>query len=71
MAELEKVLPKHQWLNINRLLVPFGKHFCTGPVAQVFRLSGPRILPPGRRHHAPLACQAVTHLADAILRYVT
>ena len=31
MAELEQVLPKTQWLNINRLLVPFGKHICTGP----------------------------------------
>lgn len=30
MAELEQVLPKAQWLNINRLLVPFGKHICTG-----------------------------------------
>jgi endonuclease-3 len=30
MAELEQVLPKNQWLNINRLLVPFGKHICTG-----------------------------------------
>lgn len=30
MVELEKVLPKNQWLNINRLLVPFGKHICTG-----------------------------------------
>ena len=30
MLELEKILPKNQWLNINRLLVPFGKHVCTG-----------------------------------------
>jgi len=30
MTELEKILPKAQWLNINRLLVPFGKHICTG-----------------------------------------
>jgi endonuclease III len=30
MTELEKILPKSQWLNINRLLVPFGKHICTG-----------------------------------------
>jgi len=29
MAELEKTLPNAQWLNINRLLVPFGKHICT------------------------------------------
>jgi endonuclease-3 len=30
MAELEKVLPKRYWIEINRLLVPFGKHICTG-----------------------------------------
>jgi endonuclease III len=27
---LEKVLPKEYWIEINRLLVPFGKHICTG-----------------------------------------
>jgi endonuclease III len=27
---LEKVLPKKYWVEINRLLVPFGKHVCTG-----------------------------------------
>ena len=30
MAELESKLPQDHWLNINRLLVPFGKHICTG-----------------------------------------
>jgi len=30
MIELEKVLPKRYWIEINRLLVPFGKHICTG-----------------------------------------
>jgi endonuclease-3 len=30
MSALEKILPRDQWLNINRLLVPFGKHICTG-----------------------------------------
>jgi endonuclease-3 len=30
MAELEGVLPKRYWIDINRLLVPFGKHICTG-----------------------------------------
>jgi endonuclease III len=30
MRELEKVLPKRHWIDINRLLVPFGKHICTG-----------------------------------------
>jgi endonuclease-3 len=30
MLELEKALPKKYWIEINRLLVPFGKHVCTG-----------------------------------------
>jgi endonuclease-3 len=30
MVALEKVLPERYWVEINRLLVPFGKHICTG-----------------------------------------
>jgi endonuclease III len=30
MAALEAKLPKKYWVEINRLLVPFGKHICTG-----------------------------------------
>lgn len=30
MLELEARLPKRYWVDINRLLVPFGKHICTG-----------------------------------------
>jgi endonuclease-3 len=30
MGELQGVLPKKHWIDINRLLVPFGKHICTG-----------------------------------------
>lgn len=30
MSALEQVLPERHWLEINRLLVPFGKHVCTG-----------------------------------------
>jgi endonuclease-3 len=30
MAALEKKLPRRYWVEINRLLVPFGKHICTG-----------------------------------------
>ena len=30
MTALEKVLPKRYWIEINQLLVPFGKHVCTG-----------------------------------------
>jgi endonuclease-3 len=28
--QLEERLPKKYWIEINRLLVPFGKHICTG-----------------------------------------
>jgi endonuclease-3 len=30
MIALEAVLPRDHWVEINRLLVPFGKHICTG-----------------------------------------
>jgi endonuclease-3 len=30
LAALERVLPQRWWVDINRLLVPFGKHVCTG-----------------------------------------
>jgi endonuclease-3 len=30
MRALEQVLPKRYWVEINKLLVPFGKHVCTG-----------------------------------------
>lgn len=30
MLELEQILPRQYWIEINRLLVPFGKHICTG-----------------------------------------
>ena len=30
MVALERVLPPRHWIDINRLLVPFGKHICTG-----------------------------------------
>jgi endonuclease III len=30
MVALEAVLPERYWVEINRLLVPFGKHVCTG-----------------------------------------
>ena len=30
MAALQQALPKRYWVEINALLVPFGKHVCTG-----------------------------------------
>lgn len=30
MIALADIVPRDQWIDINRLLVPFGKHICTG-----------------------------------------
>jgi endonuclease III len=30
MVALKAILPQEYWIEINRLLVPFGKHICTG-----------------------------------------
>ena len=30
MLQLEQLVPQKKWININRLLMPFGKHICTG-----------------------------------------
>jgi endonuclease-3 len=30
MVALQQKLPREYWVEINRLLVPFGKHICTG-----------------------------------------
>lgn len=30
MEALEATLPRNYWVELNRLLVPFGKHVCTG-----------------------------------------
>ena len=30
MVQLQEILPKRNWIEINSLLVPFGKHICTG-----------------------------------------
>jgi endonuclease-3 len=32
MVALEEKLPRRHWIDINRLLVPFGKHICQGRV---------------------------------------
>jgi endonuclease-3 len=32
MIALEAILPRRYWIEINRLLVPFGKHICKGTV---------------------------------------
>ena len=29
-TQLESKLPKRHWVEINKLMVPFGKHVCTG-----------------------------------------
>lgn len=30
MLELQQKVPQSKWIDINRLLMPFGKHICTG-----------------------------------------
>jgi endonuclease-3 len=30
MLQLQEKLPRRYWVEINALLVPFGKHICTG-----------------------------------------
>jgi endonuclease III len=30
MLQLEQKVPKQKWIDINRLLMPFGKRICTG-----------------------------------------
>lgn len=50
MAALETKLPRKYWVELNRLLVPFGKHVCTGvrpkcstcPVLEMCRQVGVR-----------------------------
>ena len=37
MAALEENLPRRYWVEINRLLVPFGKHVCTGKLPDAAR----------------------------------
>jgi endonuclease-3 len=37
MAALELALPRRYWVEINRLLVPFGKHVCTGVLPKCSR----------------------------------
>lgn len=32
MRALEQQVPRDKWIDINRLLMPFGKHICTGPL---------------------------------------
>jgi endonuclease-3 len=39
MAALETVLPRAYWLEINRLLVPFGKNICTGKLPKCSQCS--------------------------------
>ena len=30
MSALEELVPQKRWIDVNRLLMPFGKHICTG-----------------------------------------
>ena len=37
MAELERILPRQYWVEINKLMVPFGKNICTGKLPKCSR----------------------------------
>src|SRR5262249_835216 len=37
MVALQERLPRQYWVEINRLLVPFGKHICTGVLPRCSR----------------------------------
>ena len=37
LAVLEKLVPPETWIDVNRLLMPFGKYICTGPLPQCSR----------------------------------
>ena len=54
MVALEAVLPKRHWININRLLVPFGKHICTGNIAEVLHLPGAGYVQASGRDEPPV-----------------
>ncbi|MEM7111994.1 MAG: endonuclease III [Chloroflexota bacterium] len=45
MAALEAKLPRRHWVPINKLLVPFGKHICTGRIAHCSRCPLDEICP--------------------------
>jgi endonuclease-3 len=45
---LEATLPRRYWIEINRFLVPFGKHICTGSLPPLFDLPSARHVPPSR-----------------------
>lgn len=32
LTVLERIVARDRWIDINRLLMPFGKHICTGPL---------------------------------------
>ncbi|TZF83035.1 endonuclease III [Pedobacter sp. BS3] len=34
LIQLEQIIPENRWIDINRLLMPFGKHICTGRLPQ-------------------------------------
>ena len=46
MLELEKKVAKQKWIDINRLLMPFGKHICT-QITSLFNLPRTGILQTG------------------------
>ena len=60
MRALEQKLPRKYWIEINRLLVPFGKHICTGSLAEMLDVPGAGVLPAGRGDGALLMRLVIT-----------
>src|SRR4029079_14408989 len=56
MRALEQKLPREHWIEINRLLVPFGKHICTGRLPKCSTCPVLRLLPASRCDGASLDC---------------
>ena len=55
MAALQEKLPQAYWVEINALLVPFGKHVCTGVRPKCSTCPLLDDVPAGRRHVAPVS----------------
>ena len=54
MLALEQSLPQRYWVPINSLLVPFGKHVCTGRPPEMLDLPRARYVPAGGGYKPPV-----------------
>jgi len=66
MLALEEKLPQKYWVEINRLLVPFGKHVCTGKLPRCSTWPRAGHVRAGGCRGAPLSRILVTGLPAAL-----